>query len=244
MRVEETYDLWLEVDEAAEIIRGYEFDCRIKPNDTEMHFDYGLAFMGLGIGLESYAIAAFKEAIRLRPFWAEAYSQLGLAYASANRRKEAVESYRQALKFQPNDIGTLAALTHAYLFLGRYSEAEQVAVKMIEVVPLASGHYLALGFAQLLQSHYTEASESLKRALSLEPDLSEACYGIGLAAIAQGNDGVAQCQHDSLMKLDRNLARELFRQRQSGGFTPAEIIDCLFNPSCDLAARGSSRNVI
>lgn len=178
MDLEEIYDLWPELDEAVEIIQRYESDCGISPNDAEMHFNYGLAFIELGIGLESWAIEALKEAIRLRPFWFAAYSHLGLAYASANRREEAVESYRQALKFQPNDTGILAALTHAYLFLGRYSEAEQMAMKMIELAPLASVNYLALGFARLLQENYAEANESLKRAFSLEPDLSEACYGM------------------------------------------------------------------
>jgi len=72
-----------------------------------MHLDYGIAFMELGPGLEDRAIEAFKAAAERRPVWAAAYSQLGLAYASADRREEAVEVYKKALALQPDDTDTL-----------------------------------------------------------------------------------------------------------------------------------------
>jgi predicted Zn-dependent protease len=46
----------------------------------------------LGAGFENRAIEAFKAAVRLRPFWAAAHGQLGLAHAAADRCEEAVEA--------------------------------------------------------------------------------------------------------------------------------------------------------
>jgi tetratricopeptide (TPR) repeat protein len=233
MTDEEHLDDWPSDDEATEVIRAYERDSKLKPLDAQTHFDFGVAFMELGTGLEGHAIEAFKEAARLRPSWPAAHSQLGLAYASANRREEAVESYKQALRLKLEDTDTLAALAHASLLLGRFDESEQAALKMVEASPLDSGPHFVLGVAQLLQGRYVEADESLRRAVSLEPDLAEACYGIGIAAVALGNDSVALLQHDRLMELDRRLAGKLIGQHQRGSFTPKEVIGCLFETATD-----------
>jgi tetratricopeptide (TPR) repeat protein len=40
------------------------------------------------------------------PSWSEAHLQLGFAYASANRREEAVRYYNQVFELQPADIDT------------------------------------------------------------------------------------------------------------------------------------------
>src|SRR3954452_18316452 len=129
MMDDEHSDDWPGFDEATEVIRAYERDSKLKPMDAQMHFDYGVAFMEFGTGHEGHAIEAFKAAARLRPSWSAAHSQLGLAYASANRREEAVESYKQALSLKPDDTDTLAALAHAYLLLGRFSELGQAALR-------------------------------------------------------------------------------------------------------------------
>jgi tetratricopeptide (TPR) repeat protein len=228
MTDEEHSDDWPGVDEAAEVVRAYERDSELKPLDAQTHFNYGVAFMELGAGFEINAIEAFKAAARLRPSWSAAHSQLGLAYAAANRREEAVESYKQALRLKPGDTDTLAALAHAALLLGRFEESEQAALRMVEASPLDSGPHFVLGVAQLLQGRHAEADESLRRAVSLEPDLAEACYGIGLAAVALSNDSVAQVQHERLLELDRRLAGKLNEHRQRGSFTPSEVISCLF----------------
>ena len=226
---EEYLDDWPGVDEGAEVIRAYECNSKLKPQDAQIHFDYGVGFMEWGTGLEGHAIEAFKAAARLRPSWSAAHFQLGLAYASANQREEAVESYKQALRLKPGDTDTLAALAHAFLLLGRFSESEQAALRMVEASPLDSGSHFILGMAQLLQERY--ADESLRRAVSLEPGLAEACYGIGLAAIDLGNKSVAQLQHERLTELDQRLAGKLIEHWQHGGFTPAEVINCLFETS-------------
>lgn len=231
MADEEHSEDWPDVDEAAEVIRAYESASQLSHHDAQMHFNYGVAFMELGAGLEINAIEAFKVAARLRPSWSAAHSQLGLAYASLNRREEAVESYKQALRIQPEDTDTLAALAHASLLIGRFNESEQAALRMVEASTLDSGPHFVLGVAQLLQGRYEDADVSLRRAVSLEPDLAEACYGIGLAAIALGDDSVAQLQHERLSELDGRLAVKLIEQRQRGSFTPAEVINYLFEIS-------------
>ena len=47
------------------------------------------------------AIDQFREAIRLRPTYVEAYNNLGTALALQGKRAEAVEQFQQALTLQP-----------------------------------------------------------------------------------------------------------------------------------------------
>ncbi|HXG64390.1 MAG TPA: tetratricopeptide repeat protein [Blastocatellia bacterium] len=234
MSDEEDTDDWLGVDQAAGIIRAYERALRFKPREAQMHFDYGIAFLELGIGFESQAIEAFKTAARLCPSWSAVHLQVGLAYASANRREEALDSYKRALALQPDDTNALAALAHTSLLLGCYKEAEEAATRIIEVAPLASVPHLILGVAHLLQSRYADADESLRRAISLESDLAEAHYGIGLAAIILGNDSVVQIQHERLRELDCKLAEKLMEHREREAFTPAELLNCIFETDADV----------
>jgi Flp pilus assembly protein TadD len=199
MTDEEHANDWPGVDAAVELIRAYERAGKLDLADAQMDFNYGLAFLELGSGLENYAIEAFKTALRLRPNWSAAHSQLGISYASANRRVEAIESYMQALTLQPDDTNTLAALAHASLFLGRYKDTERAATQMIEAAPLASVPHLILGVAQLLQCRYADADESLNRAVSLDADLAEACYEINQVSIIHVNDSVGQLQQEKLI---------------------------------------------
>ena len=47
------------------------------------------------------AIAAYRQAITLQPDYAQAYHQMGLAYAGGNRYPEAVKAFKEAARLQP-----------------------------------------------------------------------------------------------------------------------------------------------
>ena len=217
------------LDEAGEVILLYRCASSLKPGDAQMHFDYGLSFMELGTGIENQAIGAFEEAVRLRPHWAAAHSQLGLTYAAADRREETIEAFKRAISLRPDDLDTLGAFAHACLLLEHYSEAEQAAARMVTLAPLMSGSHFVLGFAQLLTGRYAEAGESFHRAVQLEPDLSEARFGLGLASIALGDDRLAQVQYDTLRELDHGLAQKLAEHRQRGRLITEKIVGHFLN---------------
>ena len=58
------------------------------------------------------AIAAYREAIRLKPDYAEAHSNLGIALAGQGKLDEAIAEYREAIRLKPdyaaahNNLGT------------------------------------------------------------------------------------------------------------------------------------------
>ena len=49
------------------------------------------------------AIEAYREALRLKPDFADAWNNLGVAYGKLGRHQEAIEAYREALRLKPDD---------------------------------------------------------------------------------------------------------------------------------------------
>jgi Flp pilus assembly protein TadD len=219
---------WPAEDEATEVVRAYERASQLSSDDAQVHFDYGLAFMELGPGLERHAVEAFEAAVRLRPAWAQAHTQLGYAYASAGRRDEAIAEYRQALMLSPGDVDTWGALAHVAFLSDRYEEAEQAGVRLVDAQPLTAGPHLILGLAQLLLGRHAEAEESFRRAIQLEPDMAEGHYGLGLAAVALGNVSTVAVQHQVLSGLKPEFAEYLARHSRRRLIVPAEVVRELF----------------
>ena len=62
---------------------------------------------------------AYRQAIRLKPDYAEAHYGLGLAYANLGHWQEAVYAYRQALQLKPDYAEVLKPyLAEAHANLG------------------------------------------------------------------------------------------------------------------------------
>src|SRR5436853_3158950 len=69
------------------------------------------------------AVETFKRAIQLKPDYAEAHNDLGMAYCRLNRNDEAIESFRQAIRLNPRLAEAYYNLGTAYYNLGRLQEA-------------------------------------------------------------------------------------------------------------------------
>jgi TonB family protein len=71
------------------------------------------------------AVAAYQQAINLKPNYAEAYLNLGDAYSALQRNEEALAAYKKALRFKPNYGEAYIGLGDAYLALGKNEESEE-----------------------------------------------------------------------------------------------------------------------
>jgi tetratricopeptide (TPR) repeat protein len=66
---------------------------RLRPNDAEVNFELGEAFMYNGI--HGRAVTSYREAIRLQPDFADAYYLLGLTYDIMGDKAEAMQVYQK-----------------------------------------------------------------------------------------------------------------------------------------------------
>lgn len=87
------------------------------------------------------AVADFKQAIYLKPDYADAYLSLGHAYDDLGRWQEAVEAYKQGLKFNPKDMEARHALDTAYakLKLNKGAAPTKVQAKAVPSIGRETG---------------------------------------------------------------------------------------------------------
>jgi len=79
------------------------------------------------------AIAECKKALEINPNYAEAHSNLGVAYGDKGLVAQAIAEYKKAIKINPNDAEAYMNLAVAYYYKGEYSLAIKHCDKAIEL---------------------------------------------------------------------------------------------------------------
>ncbi len=69
------------------------------------------------------AVESFKEAIKVKPNFSEAYNNLGSTQKSLNKFKEAILSYKKAIDLKANNVEACYNLATLHYFLENYDEA-------------------------------------------------------------------------------------------------------------------------
>lgn len=72
------------------------------------------------------AEAAYRDAVRLKPGFAEAWSELGHALKGQKRWDDSVKAYQEALRLRPDFPQALEYLGEAYVQMGKTAEARAV----------------------------------------------------------------------------------------------------------------------
>lgn len=109
--------------------------------------DYFWAWFYRGLILEEKedfmnAAKAYKNAIRLNPFFAQAHNNLGYCYKEMHYYSWAVEEYQKAIELIPDNAGYYYNLGNAYTHLERIEEAFNAYRKAVELEPsFAKAHY-------------------------------------------------------------------------------------------------------
>src|SRR5262249_11880672 len=143
-------------------------------------------------GATDEALAAYREALRLKPDYAWAYNEIGLAQYRAGRLDEAVTAYRQALLFLPKDAVIHDNLGQAYFRRRQLDEAAAAFRKAVELDPHFASAQWRLGVALRNAGHFAEAADAFRR--------GDKPNGRGAAAPAPE---LAQCER--LAALERKL---------------------------------------
>ncbi len=89
--------------------------------DAVAHINLGIALGNQG-KLEE-AIAAYREAIRLKPDYADAHNNLGIALGKQGKLEEAVAEFRTAIRLKPDYADAHATLGVALVAQGKVDDA-------------------------------------------------------------------------------------------------------------------------
>jgi tetratricopeptide (TPR) repeat protein len=190
------------------------------------------------------AIAHLELARQLRPRSQEAWVELGRAYASAGRNKEAISTWKSWLKQSPNDVDALFWIGSTYNSMAQnvleemerkdqnhyrvqelegdqfrleqeYEKALQAYQKALATAPNLPGLHFDVGDVYYQMMKYPEARQELGKELTSNPDHARANFELGDIDIKEGRVEEGMPYLDRALKLNPGLS-EAHRSRARG----------------------------
>jgi tetratricopeptide (TPR) repeat protein len=203
---------------------------RREPRNADVHL-----FLGSLLVEENQredALAQLKEAVGLRPDWAEALNALAEGYLHFGQPAAAREYLDRAAKLDPKSGIVETNLGSALLQLGDPKGAGEHLDKALRLslspADQAEAHYLRAKVCNV-QRDAEQTRSHLERAVALRPDFAEAWSDLGMARKASLEDAAALAAFKRATELDPKdavaqyrLGAEYLRQEK-----PAEAIAAL-----------------
>ena len=151
---------------------------KVTQNNWLAYNNLGVIYDNSGRGAE--AIENFKQAVKLKPDFANAPYNLGVAYGKLGRHQEAIEAFKQAIRIDSNYAQVHYNLGIAYINLGRWQDAVEACKQAIKIKPnYAEAHY-NLGVSYEGLGRYQDAAEAYKQAIRIKPDYADAYLNLGV----------------------------------------------------------------
>jgi len=150
---------------------------QLAPNSDEVWRRLGFVY-GNGGHYEDEA-SAYREAVRINPyFWAN-HSGLGTSYLDLGRNENALAEFQQAARLAPPDVPTGWANSGSALYrLGRLEECVNAFQKAISISPKAS-YYSFLGVAYFYEGRLAEATQAFETAVKKDPNQVQSWVNLG-----------------------------------------------------------------
>ena len=137
------------------------------------------------------SISHHQQALRIRPFFADEYVNLGAAYLRLGKIDKSIEHSNKALSINPDLYQAYVNLGQAYVVRGNIDKAIEQFNKSLDIKADHADAYRGLGRLFLSQSKFAESIENYQKALELSVD-DPACYNdMGVALYLQGRHAKA-----------------------------------------------------
>jgi predicted TPR repeat methyltransferase len=151
-------------------------------------------------------MAAFRQAIAIRPDYAEAHSNLGNVLKDKGHLDEALAAFRQATAFNPNFPEAHYNLGNVLKDKGQLDEAIAAFRQAIAVRPNYPEAHSNLGNALKDKGQLDEAIAAYCQAIRLEPGFAQAHNNLGTALNGVGKLDEAVAAYRQAIRLKPDLA--------------------------------------
>lgn len=148
------------------------------------------------------AIKTYREAIELKPDWADPYRGLGQVLLDHHDYAEATEALESSIRRGRDDHQTYYWLGRARMGKGDLPAADAALVRATQLKPDDADAFADLGLVRMAQGDVAGADQAITRSIQLKPDLAEAHRLREL--LAKGRDP------DAPMKGARSILHDLF----------------------------------
>ena len=130
------------------------------------------------------AVAAYQQAITLKPDYEEALTNLGNLWREKGDLPAAVASYRDALRVKPDSSSGNNNLGVVLKELGNRSEAIRAYQTALRLNPKNVEAHCNLGMALMEMGDFDQAIQSFQSAVNLQAGYAKAHHNLGLACLA------------------------------------------------------------
>jgi tetratricopeptide (TPR) repeat protein len=120
------------------------------------------------------AIKYYKKALEIKPDYAEAYYNMGIALKDKGDLDAAIDSYKKALEIKPDYVGAYFNTGNILKDKGDLEAAIDSYKKALEIKPDHAEAYNNIGLTLKDKGDLEEAINSYKKALEINPDYFEA----------------------------------------------------------------------
>ncbi len=176
-------------------------------------------------GQPDEALAAYRQAITLKPDLAPAHLAVAQIYREQQNLPAAIASFQQALNIAPAVADTHCQLALTYQLQGRLADA-LASYQQARVLDADLPHIdFNIGLVLHDLGHLPEAASSYQRALLKAPDLVDAAYNLAVVYQTQGQRTAALTAYDQVLAMQPTHAEALFNRallrHESGDFDAA-----------------------
>jgi tetratricopeptide (TPR) repeat protein len=133
------------------------------------------------------AIDSYRQAIKIKPDYADAYSNMGVILKNKGDLDAAIENYKQAIKIKPDFAEAYNNMGIALKNKGDLDAAIENCKQAIKINPDYADAYYNMGKALEDKGELDGAIDSYKQAIKINPDYADAYSNMGIALTDKGD---------------------------------------------------------
>ncbi len=136
-------------------------------------------------------IARLKILLTIRPNYAPAYVELGVAHAKLGERDKAIANWLAVAKHDPENIHGIGMLARLAYVEDRAADAAELCEQASRIEPRDSDVHSSWGLALLKLERWSDAAERFHHTLTIDPRHAGASQGLSEAMRRQGQSEAA-----------------------------------------------------
>ena len=153
------------------------------------------------------AISSYKQALKIKPDYAEAYYNMSVALNDKGDLEAAIESYKQALKIKPDYAQAYNNMGNILKEKGDLKAAIESYKKAIKIKPGYADPYNNMGIALNHKGDLEAAIESYKQAIKIKSDYAQAFNNMGNTLKEKGDLEAAINSYKQALKIRPDYAQ-------------------------------------
>jgi tetratricopeptide (TPR) repeat protein len=195
---------WQRTAEYRDLIALYTATLQKNPGCWMAHYNLGIAFSERGD--TDQAVDHYRQAVALRPDYAEAHYNLGRLLVAQGHLNQAIDHYRAAVEINPVDAEAQNNLGVTLLGIGRVDDAIAHYRKALAIRADYAEASCNLGNALIARGDLDGAIAAYGNCVAAMPDQSEAQYNLASALLRKGRTAEAIARYQKVIELNPDSA--------------------------------------